>query len=198
MNILWDFDGTICNTYPAYAKLFCQMVNKNVSYDEVLQHLKISFSNAFEYFQLTSKEIEDFMKQDEQLDVSKLPPFANIENVLRLADQNVIMTHKDKATVEKVLHHYNLAQYFSEIVTPEDGYPRKPDPASYEYLHRKYDLTLAIGDRELDLIPAKKVGIYTCMFQGESEVADFYITDYAEFNNTWIKFKGKQKEPFRH
>lgn len=191
MNILWDFDGTICNTYPAYAKLFCQMVNKRASYEEVLQRLKISFAHAFEYFQLTSNEIEEFMKQDEQLDVTQLSPFANIENVLRLADQNVIMTHKDKATVEKVLHHYHLAQYFAEIVTPEDGYPRKPDPLSYEYLHQKYDLTLAIGDRELDLIPAKKIGINTCMFQGRSEVADFSITDYKEFYNTWTKFKGE-------
>lgn len=191
MNILWDFDGTICNTYPAYATLFYQTIQERASYDEVLKHLKVSFSHAFEYFQLTDQEIEIFMQQDRELSMDQLPPFQNIELVLETANSNVIMTHKDRATVEKVLHHYNLARYFEEIVTIENGFPRKPNPESYQYLHDKYNLSLAIGDRELDLIPAKKVGFATCMFQGECEAADFSIYDYSEFHKVWEQFKNQ-------
>lgn len=188
MNILWDFDGTICNSYPAYAKLFYETTKKGESGHEVLQHLKISFSHAFEYFQLTKQEINAFMEKNHELDMAQLPPFSYIEEVLKQADHNVVMTHKDRATVERVLENYDLAQYFTEIVTPEDGFPRKPDSASYQYLHQKYHLTLAIGDRELDLIPAKKIGVATCMFQGQCPSADFSIQSYAQFHNAWNRF----------
>lgn len=191
MNILWDFDGTICNTYPAYASIFYETIQKRSSYEEVVKQLKISFSHAFDYFQLTELEKEQFMQKNHDLKVEQLPPFQNIENVLQLANCNVIMTHKDRETVEKVLHHYNLAHYFTEIVTPENGFPRKPNPESYQYLHDKYHLTLAIGDRELDLIPAKKVGVATCMFQGNCQAADFSINDYLEFDHNWKQFLEK-------
>ncbi|MGG0658701.1 HAD-IA family hydrolase [Rummeliibacillus pycnus] len=191
MNILWDFDGTICNTYPAYAKLFYQTIQERASYDEVFKQIKVSFSHAFEYFQLTDQEIGIFMKKNHALNVDQMPPFLAIEFVLDNANCNVIMTHKDRATVERVLQHYNLAHYFEEIVTLEDGFPRKPNPQSYQYLHDKYNLSLAIGDRELDLIPAKKVGFATCMFQGECEAADFSIYDYSEFHKIWEQFKSQ-------
>ena len=191
MNILWDFDGTICNTYPAYAALFYQTIQERESYDEVFKHLKVSFSHAFDYFQVTEQEKERFMQLNHALKMDQMPPFPNIELVLQRVNCNVIMTHKDRATVEKVLHHYNLARYFEEIVTVENGFQRKPNQESYQYLHDKYNLSLAIGDRELDLIPAKKVGFATCMFQGECEAADISIKDYSEFHSTWKQFMDK-------
>ncbi|MDR4162761.1 HAD family hydrolase, partial [Bacillus paranthracis] len=39
---------------------------------------------------------------------------------------------------------------------------------------------------ELDLLPAKELGIITCMFQGQSDVADYYLNDYSEFFNKGI------------
>ncbi|MFJ8262109.1 HAD-IA family hydrolase [Rummeliibacillus sp. NPDC094406] len=191
MNILWDFDGTICNTYPAYATLFYQTIQERGSFDEVFKHLKVSFSHAFDYFQISEQEKESFMQLNRALKMDQMPPFPNIELVLQQANCNVIMTHKDRATVEKVLHHYNLAHYFKEIVTLENGFPRKPNPGSYQYLHDKYNLSLVIGDRELDLIPAKQVGFATCMFQGECEAADFSINDYREFPSAWKQFWNK-------
>lgn len=185
MNILWDFDGTICNTYPAYAGLFYQTIEERASFDEVIKHLKVSFAHAFDYFQLTKEEIERFTEKNRSLSIDQMPPFPNIEQVLQEAECNVIMTHKDRQTVERVLQYFNLAQYFTEIVTLENGFPRKPDSQSYQYLHDKYHLSLAIGDREIDLIPAKKVGFATCMFQGDCGAADFSINDYSEFNHAW-------------
>ena len=42
----------------------------------------------------------------------------------------------------------------------------KTEFVSLHHLHKKHNINLAIGDRELDLIPAKELGISTCMFQG--------------------------------
>ncbi|EEK42002.1 Phosphoglycolate phosphatase [Bacillus cereus m1293] len=53
-------------------------------------------------------------------------------------------------------------------------------------MHQKHKIDLAIGDRELDLLPAKELGIITCMFQGQSDVADYYLNDYSEFFNKGI------------
>ncbi|MGX9135241.1 HAD-IA family hydrolase [Rummeliibacillus sp. JY-2-4R] len=193
MNILWDFDGTICNTYPAYAKLLVETIHQRESYENVMKHLKVSFGYAFDYFQLTDQEISQFTKENLALQMEQMPPFPNIELVLRQADCNVIMTHKERQVVEKVLEFYHLDRYFAEIVTTENGFARKPNPASYQYLHDKYNLTLAIGDRELDLIPAKKVGFSTCMFQGNCASADFTIHDYIEFFDAWEQFKNQEK-----
>ncbi|HDR8395610.1 TPA: hypothetical protein QC291_005524, partial [Bacillus cereus] len=43
------------------------------------------------------------------------------------------------------------------------------------------NIDLAIGDRELDLLPAKELGISTCMFQGDCDVADYSLSHYSEF-----------------
>jgi len=59
----------------------------------------------------------------------------------------------------KFLRYYGWENYFAEIVTLANGFPRKPPVDSYQYLLTKYSIDLAIGDRELDLIPAKKLGI---------------------------------------
>jgi FMN phosphatase YigB (HAD superfamily) len=59
--------------------------------------------------------------------------------------------------------------------------PRKPDAASYKYLHEKYEIHLAIGDREIDILPAKSLGIKTCLFQKSTPGADFYLSEYRDF-----------------
>ncbi|MED2933494.1 HAD hydrolase-like protein, partial [Bacillus wiedmannii] len=63
----------------------------------------------------------------------------------------------------------------------DDGFPRKPNALSYDYLHKKHSIDLAIGDRELDLLPAKELGISTCMFQGNCDVANYSLSHYSEF-----------------
>ncbi len=91
------------------------------------------------------------------------------------------MTHKPRDEVKVILDYYQWNDYFQEIVAGDDGFPRKPNAASYRYLHEKYHLDLAIGDRLLDLLPAKEIGISTCFFQNSSPGADFYLNNYQDF-----------------
>ena len=45
-------------------------------------------------------------------------------------------------------------------------------------------IDLVIGDREIDIIPAKELGISTCLYQNNiSNIADFYLDNYKEFWN---------------
>lgn len=121
---------------------------------------------------------------EERIPPKEFKPFDSVEKVLNYADNNVIMTHKLRKDVDKILEYYGWNKYFSEIVAGDDGFPRKPNKKSYEYLHRKYMIDLVIGDREIDIIPAKELGISTCLYQNNiSNIADFYLDNYKEFWN---------------
>ncbi|WHY63178.1 HAD hydrolase-like protein [Cytobacillus firmus] len=185
MNILWDFDGTLFDTYPAYTAIVRGVMNdKKVSDEEIFCQLKVSFSDAFQHFKLNEEQIKTIRMRARQLRPNDLKPFPNVEQVLKQADKNVIMTHKERDDVLSILTFHKLDGYFTDMVAGDDGYPRKPHTASYEFLHEKHKVDLAIGDRKIDILPAKKLGIRTCLFQNEAHGADYYLNHYRDFNKT--------------
>lgn len=186
LNILWDFDGTIFNTYPAYTKIFKKVLNNDsITYEEAYKNLKISISYACDYYRLSDTQIREYKSMVENISPQEMKPFDHVEDVLKTANKNVIMTHKDRESVHKILAYYGWETYFTDMVAGDDGFPRKPDKSSYEYLHKDHELDLAIGDRELDIIPANEIGIATCLFQNEnSQLADYYLDDYKAFWET--------------
>jgi phosphoglycolate phosphatase len=120
---------------------------------------------------------------EKRIHPSQTPPFSGVEEILRFANVNVIMTHKAREEVIHILKYYEWEHYFKDIVAGDDGFPRKPDPASYIYLHAKHKIDIAIGDRELDILPAKSIGIKTCLFQNNTPGADIYLMKYEDFFN---------------
>jgi HAD superfamily hydrolase (TIGR01549 family) len=163
LNILWDFDGTLFDTYPSFTFVMHELLN------------------ASAYFGLSNEEVIEFKQKEKSLSPRMKKPFPYVEDVLKKADVNVIMTHKPRDEVQTILHYFNWNHYFREIVAGDDGFPRKPNSASYRYLHEKYQLDLAVGDRLLDLLPAKEIGLATCFFQNNEDGADFYVNTYEDF-----------------
>jgi FMN phosphatase YigB (HAD superfamily) len=101
---------------------------------------------------------------------------------LSAADNNIIVTHRDKESTIFLLEKYNLAKYFKEIVSVEEqGFTRKPHSSSYEYVLLSHHIDLVVGDRDLDLIPARKLKIKTVAFQNRNIEADFHIDNYTDF-----------------
>lgn len=181
MNILWDFDGTLFDTLPAYTDLFKEILGDSVTKEEILSHIKISITHAVKHYGLSEQQVMEMLVKEKSLHPRQTPPFSNVEDILKFAEVNVIMTHKRRKGVISILQHYGWEGYFQEIVAGDDGFPRKPDPASYIYLHDKYNINLAIGDREIDILPAKSIGIKTCLFQNSTPGADLYLTKYEDF-----------------
>ncbi|MFK4426396.1 HAD-IA family hydrolase [Bacillus mycoides] len=186
MNILWDFDGTLFDTYPVYTKILSQVLGKEISEEEIYTKLKVSFSHTIDYYKISKKQLSEIDVLESRIMIEDIKPFEKVEEVLKFADKNVIMTHKDRAGVLSILNHYGWEKYFVDMVTIDDGFPRKPNTLSYDHLHKKHSIDLAIGDRELDLLPAKELGISTCMFQGNCDVADYSLSHYSEFFNVVI------------
>ncbi|WP_409297892.1 HAD-IA family hydrolase [Peribacillus sp. SCS-26] len=185
MNILWDFDGTLFDTYPAYTKVMKQVLGEAADERDILAQLKISFSHAIHYFQLSEDQISEMKRLNQLISPHDMKPFESVEKILKQADKNVIMTHKSRAGVTAILKHYGWEKYFADMVTIDDGFPRKPDAASYAYLHRKHHIDLVIGDRLLDVLPAKELGIPACLFQNEEGAADYHLTHYAQFSEVF-------------
>lgn len=181
LNILWDFDGTLFDTYPAYTKAFSKVLGDKVDQEEIYKNLKVSYSHAIQFYNISDKQEEEIKRVKKNLSPGNMKPFDMVEEVLKYADKNVIMTHKHRKGVLEILDYYGWNHYFVNMVTIDDGFPRKPDSMAYRHLHEKYNIDLVIGDRELDLIPAKELGISTCIFQGNSDVADYQIEHYSDF-----------------
>lgn len=181
MNILWDFDGTLFDTYPVYTKLLSEILGDTVDKQEIYKNLKISYSHAIQYYNISCEQEEQIKILKGKITAKEMKSFAGVEEILKFADKNVIMTHKHMAGVMDILIYYGWDKYFVDMVTIDDGFPRKPNSLAYDHLHKKHNIDLAIGDRELDLIPAKELGISTCMFQGNCDVADYSLSHYSEF-----------------
>jgi HAD superfamily hydrolase (TIGR01549 family) len=181
MNILWDFDGTLFDTYPAYTRTLSQVLGEGSDNQEIYDKLKVSYSHAIEFYNISADQVEEIERLKNELSPVDMKPFSGVEEVLKFAGRNVIMTHKDRGGVLAILDHYGWTHYFDRIVTIDDGFPRKPHPAAYQHLHTKNKIDLAIGDRDLDLLPAKELGIAACMFQGESDIADYHLDDFNDF-----------------
>ncbi|MBW8349731.1 HAD hydrolase-like protein [Bacillus sp. IITD106] len=184
MRLLWDLDGTIFDTYPAIVHSFCSVYEEvhgtSVDQKEALRWLKRTSKEAFAHFEISEDYRERFKELDHAGAEAGSQPFEGIEIILAAADVNVIVTHRTRTSTKELLVKWGLLEYFDEIVSPDDdGFPRKPDEAAYEYVHNKYQLDWAIGDRALDLIPAKAVGLKTCAFQNDDIEADLYIDSYT-------------------
>ena len=58
MNLLWDFDGTLFDTYPAYTDIFYEELGGHASKQEILAYLKISFTHAVTHYGLNEHQMK--------------------------------------------------------------------------------------------------------------------------------------------
>jgi phosphoglycolate phosphatase-like HAD superfamily hydrolase len=175
--IVWDFDGTLVDTYPEVARAVNHALatfGKSTSLERVTQLSCISMD--FCMLEL-SKEFE--ISQDilrEQFDASynfeMLKPFPKVIDVCKRfqasGGQNFIVTHRRKPSLHKLLSLHEMRSYFTDIVAGDDGFPHKPDPSAMRYLIDKHKVDvnklLVVGDRDLDVLAGQAVKAKTCLF----------------------------------
>ena len=107
--------------------------------------------------------------------------------VLAWADQagiqQFVYTHKgDNAFT--ILRDLGLESYFTEILTSQSGFERKPSPQAANYLLDKYQLdpdnTYYIGDRTLDVEFAQNSGLQSINFLESSYEVNHRIQALAD------------------
>ncbi len=197
-DIIWDFDGTLFNTYPQISTIFRNTLTHfgiDENTDDILANLHQSLWHTYQvYIKKYNLDLDKLRKKfselDEQMDPGFLKPFPGVIEILNnFKGKHFIFTHRGNSTFN-YLSHWGLLPYFTEVLTRENGYARKPQPDALLYLIDKYKLvrehTIYIGDREIDVKCAKNAGIQSCYFNSHqlpiSEIADFEIIDFTTFS----------------
>ena len=162
---IWDFDGTIMDTYPGIVRCFKKAladVGVEASDEEIMQKLAINIPYALKsYTELYGIEdlSERFTKHREATagePIDIIPGAAEaLARVREIGGANYIFTNRGES-IYPLLESAGLSGEFVEIVTsvsPE--FKIKPAPDSILYLMKKYggtaEDTVMIGDRMCDL-----------------------------------------------
>lgn len=181
---LWDFDGTLFDTYPAAnAALLESLAVWRIREDpeETMARLKVRQGPAVQYFQekhrLPEGRLFEEFRRREALLVPKSKPFPEADalcrEIVRRGGRNLLYTHRDRLAWE-MMESAGLAPFFSGGVTGEDGFPSKPAPDAILSLLKIHGIppgqALMIGDRLIDVQAAQNAGIAGCWW---TEKADF-------------------------
>ncbi|MGV8983405.1 HAD hydrolase-like protein [Clostridium sp.] len=149
-DIIWDFDGTLFDTYPGTVHSF-KIALKDNGIDEIdeniLNYIKVSVSFAIMHFmdlyELGEDFIDKFNHYKNNIEPEIVMPFPYAIEVCRkfitLGGRNYILTHRGNSTL-KFLKHYGMIPFFTEIITKPYGFKRKPDPEGFLYLIEKYKI----------------------------------------------------------
>lgn len=197
-SLIWDAGGTLFDTYPAVARSFqrvLQTLGYSVSHERLLSLCRHSIDHCMTTLSqdLGIEEVrlrEDFWACYGAVSSEVQEPFPGVVDLCAWVHthggQNFVITHRGRDSLLDLLHTHGMSDYFTDWITADDDYPRKPDPTTFEVLVQRHHLdrqaTLAIGDREIDMVAAQAAALRTCFFGDEplSVPVDFAITDFAQ------------------
>ncbi len=185
-HFLWDFDGTVMDTYPAYVHALCGIAAElglPLSPGRCLSLQKISLSHAVGVIAAESGQAEarvwDAVKAaDFRTELLRSQPVKGIPELLRAlcarGAKHYLVTHHDLDCLQ-LLKSCGLMDCFTGWVTAENGFPRKPAPDSIEYLLGKYCIdprnAVMIGDRPLDTEAGRAAGILSILLDEDDRFA---------------------------
>ena len=192
---IWDLDGTLLDSYEAILsgieETFAQFA---IPYDKgkvrefILKYsvqdllVQVAEERKLDVEVLNQVRAQSLAEKNAQV---VLMPGAC--EVLAWADQigirNFVYTHKgDNAFA--ILRDLELEFYFTEILTSQSGFARKPSPEAATYLLDKYqmnpDNTYYIGDRTLDVEFAQNSGIQSINFLESTYEGNHRIQELAD------------------
>ena len=176
---IWDLDGTLLDSYDAIL----------VGLEDTYTYYQLPFDRASIKDYILKYSVQDLLvvvAEEHQLDVTDL----NHRRAESLAEKNAqvvlmegardvlswakdagieqfVYTHKGENALV-ILRDLGLESFFTEILTSQSGFARKPNPEAARYLMKKYGLepenTYYIGDRSLDIDFARNSQIQSINF----------------------------------
>ncbi|GAX47411.1 HAD-IA family hydrolase [Pseudolactococcus reticulitermitis] len=198
-NYIWDFDGTLFDTYPVMLEALEQIIAKHgIDYEGDLAYFIKKYSiRKFASDYATPDFIDDYhvLEAKLQTDVKFYPQIpAILAGIVAQGGQNFVVSHRDDQTYTYL---GDLAPLFTEIITSDNHFARKPDPEALTYLIDKYYLepsqTAMVGDRPLDILAGQNAGVKTILFDeagifGDNAVkADVLIHTWEDFERTKVR-----------
>jgi len=176
---IWDLDGTLLDSYEAILSGIEETFGQfDIPYDkEKVREFILKYSvqdllvQVAEERKLDVEVLNQVRAQSLAEKNAQVVLMSGAREVLEWADQagiqQFVYTHKgDNAFT--ILRDLGLESYFTEILTSQSGFARKPSSEAATYLIDKYQLdpdnTYYIGDRTLDVKFAQNSGIQSINF----------------------------------
>ena len=180
----YDFDGMIADTYPhiahAFATVLSEMRGVPIDEQQTFDLLKITFNEAYGFYQVTKEEKARIKELHEDMDfppVSTLFPY--IEDVLReglrRGHQNFIYTNRGES-VHTYLERLGIHGCFTDFIL----HANKPNPKTLVDMIRQYGLNpsqcVVVGDRAVDVNAAAAAGVDGILFDPDCRVSEHCAT----------------------
>ena len=192
---IWDLDGTLLDSYEAILlgieETFGQF---SIPYDkEKVREFILKFSvqdlleKVAEKRKLDVEVLNQVRAQNLAEKNAQVVLMPGAREVLDWADetgiQQFVYTHKGDNALT-ILRDLGLESYFTEILTSQSGFARKPSSEAATYLLGKYQLdsekTYYIGDRTLDVEFAQNSGIQSINFLESTYEGNYRIQALAD------------------
>lgn len=172
---IWDFDGTIIDTYPRSTRILVDTMREvgvEIDYDKYIVMLRDSFGKTKKHLNMSDELFDLYLKRACTLSEPHPTPYKDIPELLEAINKsggkNFLYTHRDKSALE-YLDLYDLRHLFTECITCEsDCFVHKPAADVIEHLIKKHRLdkedTVMVGDREIDVLSGKNAGCKAILF----------------------------------
>ncbi|MBQ5951805.1 MAG: HAD-IA family hydrolase [Lachnospiraceae bacterium] len=197
----WDLDGTLLDSYGVIVSSLCMAYRKfGVALDPDVVLWECIAGSMKQYLEKTEQETGvsyDSARdthvgiEESRLHLIGLMPHARetLEALRERGARHFVITHRGSSS-HVILKNNGILDLFEDIITAEDGFPRKPDPASLQFLMEKHGLDPAaavyVGDRIMDVAFANRAGIQSILYVPEKSVAQpdgtetYLVRDLAE------------------
>ncbi|AWL25101.1 TPA: HAD-IA family hydrolase [Streptococcus suis] len=177
---IWDLDGTLLDSYEAilagiqetYEQFGLPFDREEVRKFILRYSVKDLLVRDADKYGLDSDELNRVRATSLKEKNTQIPLMAGAVEILNWTAeqgiQNFVYTHKSDNAFQ-VLEDLGVRHHFTEILTSDSGFARKPSPEALLFLIEKYGLdkenTYYIGDRLLDVETAVNAGIHSINLQ---------------------------------
>ncbi|MDR2465126.1 MAG: HAD-IA family hydrolase [Streptococcaceae bacterium] len=176
-NYIWDFDGTLYDSYDGMADAFLlalQEFGVVKEKREVYRLMKKESVRFATHHYVGVERQQALMDRYHEIEARRLRPpnpfpetKAMLEAIKAYGGRHFVLTHRDQSAID-FLKEDGLFPLFTDFVTENLGFQRKPHPESLLFLLEKHQLkaedTVMIGDRLLDVLAGKNAGVSTILY----------------------------------
>ncbi|HFI0077208.1 TPA: HAD-IA family hydrolase [Streptococcus suis] len=192
---IWDLDGTLLDSYEAilagiqetYEQYELPFDREEVRKYILRYSVKDLLVRDADKYGLNSEELNCVRATSLKEKNTQIPLMAGARDILdwtvEQGIQNFVYTHKSDNAFQ-VLEDLGVRHHFTEILTSDSGFARKPSPEALLFLIDKYGLekehTYYIGDRLLDVETAVNAGIQSINLEIDGIKENKKITNLQE------------------
>lgn len=196
INLIFDLDGTLIDSYPAIVEriyILCSKYKLNYKREEIKEFVIRTTVYEFIVF-IANKHKLDFETLKNEL--NNIPQDYNLISLMKETKEFLdvcktnkfncyIYTHRGESTF-LILKKLKINKYFKEVITYDKGFKNKPDPEGINYLAKKHkmnkDNTYYVGDRIIDVLCANNAKVNAVFYDSSKIDVDIKTFDY-KINN---------------